>query len=95
MEKERADRFHHEPPLATPSLAAAANPSSLSALADAAIPLYTRRARNGGGEDGEPGEERRAQEDEAYGDHPELLRHRLERHRPPHEQAGPRQIRRR
>ena len=47
------------------SLAAATNPSLLSALADAAIPLHTRRARAGGSEDGEPGKERCAEEEKA------------------------------
>jgi hypothetical protein len=48
-------------------------------------------AARAGGEEGEPGDERRAEQDEAHGHHPQLLVRRVERHRPPHQHAGARQ----
>ncbi|BAH91975.1 Os03g0126850 [Oryza sativa Japonica Group] len=48
-----------------------------------------------GGEEGEPGDERGAEEDEADGHHPQLLMRRVERHRPPHQHGRARHPRRR
>ncbi|CAN6296725.1 unnamed protein product [Urochloa humidicola] len=57
--------------------------SSGGSVAEAAEP-----EAGAGGEEGEPGDERRAEEDEADGHHPQLLVRRVERHRPPHQHAG-------
>ncbi|CAN6321653.1 unnamed protein product [Urochloa humidicola] len=60
--------------------------SSGGSVAEAAEP-----EAGAGGEEGEPGDERRAEEDEADGHHPQLLVRRVERHRPPHQHAGARE----
>ncbi|WOL00133.1 hypothetical protein Cni_G08846 [Canna indica] len=49
---------------------------------------FEASADAGGGEDGEPGEDGRAEQDEADGDHPQLLVGVVEGERPPREQRA-------